>query len=356
MNFRQPATLARVAWTAEAGQRLRRDTGIRYRGIAGWLLTRLTRDASVERSVQEVDLKKYAPPGGVSPAIGRGLVGVVAALVFGIVTMAAMIEVIEAGHVGVVLTWGKAEREVRHPGLQVIVPFMQSIVHIDTRVQPHEFTEIDAASEEYQSVKITGKLNYHIDPARAGELYQAVGTDFATKVIDPALADLVKEVVPGYSVTEILPRRDEIRREVKQRMTDNLDRYGIVIDDIYFANISFSPEYQAAIERKQTAEQNALAEQQILKQKEWQAQQAEVEAKGKANAYLAQQRAEADAILYRSQKQAEANEALNRSLSPQLLEYRRLEKWDGRQPMVVGSSSSDLLIQVPNPQPTPPPQ
>ena len=298
-------------------------------------------------------MNKYAPAGAVSPAKARGLIGILVAIGVGIATLVAMIEVIEAGHVGVVLTWGKAEKDVRHPGLQIIVPFMQSIVHIDTRVQPHEFTEIDAASREYQSVKITGKLNYHIDPARAGELYQAVGTDFASKVIDPALSDLVKEVVPAYSVTEILPKRDEIRREVKQRMAENLDRYGIVIDDIYFANISFSPEYQAAIERKQTAEQNALAEQQILKQKEWQAQQAEVEAKGKANAYLAQQRAEADAILYRSQRQAEANEALNRSLTPQLLEYQRLEKWDGRQPMIVGSGSNDLLIQVPSTSPPP---
>jgi hypothetical protein len=54
-------------------------------------------------------------------------------------------------------------------------------------------------------------MNFHIDPSYVNDLYQKVGLDFANKVIDPAFNDFVKEVVPIYPITEILPKREEIR-------------------------------------------------------------------------------------------------------------------------------------------------
>ena len=48
-------------------------------------------------------------------------------------------------------------------------------------------------------VKMTGMMNFHIDPKFVNDLYQKVGLDFADKVIDPAFNDFVKEVVPTRS-------------------------------------------------------------------------------------------------------------------------------------------------------------
>ncbi|HLB13284.1 MAG TPA: SPFH domain-containing protein, partial [Dehalococcoidia bacterium] len=95
---------------------------------------------------------------------------------------------------------------------------------IDTRVQPHPFKEIDAASQEMQSVTLTGMMNYHLEPGRAAFLFQNVGLDFANKVIDPAFNDYIKEVVPQYPVTQILQNRDAIRRRAQDRLGENLHR------------------------------------------------------------------------------------------------------------------------------------
>src|SRR5262249_45388269 len=153
---------------------------------------------------------------------------------------------VQAGYVGVVLTFGRVEPGTLPPGFHFVAPISQRIVQIDTRVLPHSFKEIDAASKELQTVKLTGTMNYHLEPGRAGELYQTVGLDFADKVIDPAFNDFIKEVVPQYAVTDILAKRDEIRAKAKERLGANLARYGIVVDDIYIANISFSADYQNA--------------------------------------------------------------------------------------------------------------
>src|SRR5512139_1492652 len=190
--------------------------------------------------------------------------------------------IVPAGHRGVVLWWGSVEKRIMGEGLNFKVPIAERVIKVDVKVQPHPFKEIDAASKEYQMVKLTGMMNFHIDPSFVNELYQKVGFDFANKVIDPAFNDFVKEVVPNYPIGEILPKREEIRKRAMGKLGDNLARYHIIVDDIYFANIRFTPEYEKAIEAKQVAQQQVETQRQVLAQREIEAQQKVATAKGEA--------------------------------------------------------------------------
>jgi regulator of protease activity HflC (stomatin/prohibitin superfamily) len=212
-------------------------------------------------------------------------------------------------------------------GLNFKVPIAETVIKVDVRVQPHPFKEIDASSKEYQIVKMTGMMNFHIDPAFVNDLYQKVGLDFAAKVIDPAFNDFVKEVVPTYPIGEILPKREEIRQTAMGKLGNNLSRYHIIVDDIYFANIRFSPEYEKAIEAKQVAQQQVETQRQVLAQREIEAQQKVATAKG-----------ESESILLVAQGQAKANEILSRSITPILVSYKSIEKWNGVLPQVSGGA------------------
>src|SRR3954453_21826802 len=121
------------------------------------------------------------------------------------------INIVPPGYVGVVVQLGQVQPYTLPSGVYFRPFLVQQVIDFETRVRPHSFKEIDASSREYQSVKLTGTLNFSIDPQQADELYARVGLDFADRVIDSAFADIVKEVVPQYGVTEILPKRDEIR-------------------------------------------------------------------------------------------------------------------------------------------------
>jgi len=233
--------------------------------------------------------------------------------------------IVPAGHRGVVLWWGSVEQRIMGEGFNIKVPIAENVIKVDVRVQPHPFKEIDASSKEYQNVKLTGMMNFHIDPSYVNDLYQKVGLDFADKVIDPAFNDFVKEVVPIYPITEILPKREEIRKKSMTKLGDNLARYHIIVDDIYFANIRFSPEYERAVEAKQVAQQQVETQRQVLAQREIEAQQKVATSKG-----------EAESILVVAQGQAKANDALSRSISPILVQYKSIEKWNGILPQVSG--------------------
>ena len=235
--------------------------------------------------------------------------------------------IVPAGHRGVVLWWGSVENRIMGEGLNFKVPIAEDVIKVDVKVQPHPFKEIDASSKEYQNVKMTGMMNFHIDPSFVNDLYQKVGLDFADKVIDPAFNDFVKEVVPTYPIGEILPKREEIRKTAMKKLGDNLARYHIIVDDIYFANIQFSPEYAGAIEAKQVAQQQVETQKQILAQREIEAQQKVATAKG-----------EAESIQVVAQGQAKANDALSRSISSILVQYKGIEKWNGTLPQVSGGT------------------
>ncbi|MGZ3495589.1 MAG: prohibitin family protein [Thermodesulfobacteriota bacterium] len=270
-----------------------------------------------ERSLEAFDVRAPKP---------RTILILIVLLILFIISWGSF-AIVPAGHRGVVLWWGSVEKRIMGEGLNFKMPIAERVIKVDVKVQPHPFKEIDASSKEYQMVKMTGMMNFHIDPSFVNDLYQKVGLDFADKVIDPAFNDFVKEVVPTYPIGEILPKREEIRKRAMGKLGENLARYHIVVDDIYFANIRFSTGYEGAVEAKQVAQQQVETQRQVLAQREIEAQQKVATAKG-----------EAESILVVAQGQAKANDALSRSISPILVQYKGVEKWNGILPQVSGGA------------------
>jgi regulator of protease activity HflC (stomatin/prohibitin superfamily) len=270
---------------------------------------------------------RYGEPG--LPSVGGRwsvLSFLVGLILLGVWVVSLGLVIVPAGRVGVQTNFGQVQEQTLGPGLHWVTPFMSQVTNMDTRVQRHAMQEIDAASKEYQSVRITGTLTYHIDARYASQLYQTVGPDFADKIIDAALNDFVKTVTPEYSISEILNRRDEIRSRAITALGDNLARYHIIIDDIYIANIAFSEGYQAAIEAKQVAQQQIQTEQQILAQKKIQAEQQVAAAQGQADAQVVLAKGQADAAIEIARGQAESNTKISASLSDTILQYLLIQK------------------------------
>jgi regulator of protease activity HflC (stomatin/prohibitin superfamily) len=287
----------------------------------------------LSRGATTVGGQRIVPPPKVH--LLNGIIGGTVGAIIMIVGYAAPFVEVPAGNVGVVTNFGQVQPITLEPGLHVVVPIYQRVTNVDTRVQPHQFQEIDAASRELQQVKLTGTMNYHIDGQFASDLFQRVGTDFAEKIIDPAFNDFIKTVVPAYSVNDILAKRDEIRSLAKDQLGGNLAQYHIIVDDIYIANIAFSDGFQQAIEDKQVAQQKVQTEQQILEQKKIQAQQAVAAAQG-----------EADATVTLAEGQAKANELLSASLTDQILQYQYIQKLTDKITVMLLPSGNQTIFDL----------
>ena len=82
-----------------------------------------------------------------------------------------------------------------------------------------------------------------------------------------------------------------------------------------------------------------------------QAQQAEYELQRQqmlAKAAVAEAEGKAQSLLVQAKAQAEANEILNKTLTPMLIENKKIEKWDGVLPKITGNSIPMINMTEPN--------
>lgn len=230
---------------------------------------------------------------------------------------------ISAGERGIRLRFGAVSGDLIHEGLYFRVPIMESIVVMDIKIQKEQ-VDATAASKDLQTVNTTVAVNFHLDSEKVGSIYSEIGTDYKSRLIDPALQESVKASTAKYTAEELITKRELVRDDIKQHLSDKLNPRGIIVDDFNIVNFDFSPSFNQAIEAKVTAEQSALAAKNKLEQIKFEAEQNIAEAKGKAEALRVE------------------SEALKSNL--QIIQLRAIEKWDGVLPRVTGGATP--LIDV----------
>ncbi len=248
-------------------------------------------------------------------------------IVAAIVVVLAMIcgtcfTVVKAGHTGVVLTFGAVEQKMMSEGLNFKIPFVQSVVQVNNRTQK---TEADgtASSKDLQIISYVVAVNYHVNDSSSAELYQNVGMDYGNVIIVPAIQESIKAVTAQFTAEELITKRQTVGDQIKDALAEKINSYGITVEIFNIVNFEFSEEFNAAVEAKQTAQQQALKAEQDLAR-------IEVEAKQK----ITQAEAEAESIKL-------VQEAL--ASSPDYIEYIKWSKWDGKLPSVMGGDSNLLI-------------
>ena len=253
---------------------------------------------------------------------------------------------IQSGTVGVVSVLGAVRDNTFGAGFHLKAPFVTAVTKMDVQTQKTEVSTA-AASKDLQTVAVVAAINYHIDSQGAAQLYREVGMSYEQKIIAPAIQESIKSVIARFSAEELITMRQTVSVGIKDELSDKVIEYGIIIDEFNIINFDFSEEFNNAVEAKQTAQQDALKAQQELARITIEAQQQVEQAKAEAEAIKT--RADAEAYAMRAQAEAEAFaiEVIQKQLerSPDsIIEYRKIEKWDGQLPVVSGGSSTILDV------------
>lgn len=232
---------------------------------------------------------------------------------------------VDPGHRGVYVHMGAVTGEIANEGFYWKNPFLDTVVHMDVRTQKEEVTT-ECASKDLQTVDAVIALNINLDPRDCAKIYQEIGMDYGNKVVSPAVQEAYKAVVANYTAEELITKREIVRENIISLVKGKLHVFGIETTAVNIVNFKFSNVFNAAIEAKVTAEQNALAAKNMLAQKEYEAQQVVATAKGKAEAL--------------------ALESAALAKNPQILQLKALERWDGKLPVFIGGSGTMPMINM----------
>ncbi len=248
--------------------------------------------------------------------IKKIVISVVIALAV-LVVGASSLHAVPAGHTGVVTRFGAVDDTVLSEGLHVVIPFVTRVVDMNNQVTKAEVVSA-SASKDLQTVNSTVALNYRIESLSAASVYQNIGVNYENVVVIPAIQEAVKSVMAQYTAEELITLRQTVGAEIQEEISSKLTSYGFSTQSVNIVDFQFSEEFNAAIEAKQTAQQNAL----------------------KAEQDLARVKVEAEQKIAEAQAEAESYRLKSQEITDQMLKMEFIDKWDGKLPVVVSDGQS----------------
>lgn len=296
-----------------------------------------------------------------------GAVFIAIIMIVGIIICFMCMERVPTGYVGVVYNMnGGVDGEVLMQGWHLVSP-TKKVTTYSIGIEQSYLTEAskgDSKDDESfstptadgKSLKVDLEFSYKFDESRITETFTRFkgqsGTDVKNTFIKPKMIAWTQEVTAKYPVTDVFgDKRQELNEALDVYLKTKFEPYGIIIDTVNFTNISTDVETQAAIQKKVTAQQELelaeieaktakiqaekdkevalIAAQQDKEKAEIEAEKLRIEAEGKA-----------DAQKIAAEAESEANRKIAQSLTPELIEKIKYERWNGEVPQVQGNGAT----------------
>ena len=274
---------------------------------------------------------------------------------------------IEAGHVGVEINLagkqrGASEIPVR-TGWVVYSPLSTQIIEFPTFVQTVKWTkdtneghpineEMGFNSKEGMEIFVDVSLSYAIEPLKAPDFYvkyRVADMDMFTHgILRDVVRNSLNEVASTYVVEDIYgEKKAEFLGRVEAMIQKKMASVGVGVQQFGFIG---APRVPTVIATAITAKAQAIQQAERARN-ELATTQAEAAKK------IAEAEGDAKSLVTRAQGEADANRIRQNSLTPQLLELRRIEnnralieKWNGQLPTVQTGQGGGMILQLPKPQ------
>ena len=249
---------------------------------------------------------------------------------------------VDSGYVGIVTHFGKIEDKVLPAGFHVTGYFEQvHPVNIRTQIDRQQLV---AFSSDIQQVTLAVAINYNITPDIANTLWRTVGSNYKDTLMTPRLNEDVKAVVSNYTAESLIANREKLSGEVLELLQHDIEAYGITVTTISIENIDFTDSFEAAVEAKQVATQEAQKAKTLQDQQTMEARQDAERKKisAEASAEVIKQKADAEAyeIKAKAEAQAEANRLVAETVTDTLIDYVQAQNWNGQLPNIYSSGGA----------------
>jgi prohibitin 1 len=234
---------------------------------------------------------------------------------------------VESGNVGVLTLFGRVTGEVLPEGIHLVSPFK---TNNEMSIRTQEIKEsASVPSSEGLVMNLDTSLIFHVDPAKASDVYQKIGPNYQSVLIEPNLRAAIREATASHSANALYTgEREMVAKQIFDQLAGLLGQRGFIVESILLRDIQLPATLKSSIESKQQAEQEALAMSFRLQKETQEAQRKRIEAQG-----------------IRDFQQIVAQ-----GISPQLLEWKGIEatenlaKSANSKVVVIGNNKNGLPL------------
>lgn len=253
--------------------------------------------------------------------------------------------VIEPGNVGVVFNQMTGSLSTHGQGLVGKVPFVTSVQSYPSSLRTYTMVKrvgegsapvddsVDLPTREGQHIRQDISVTYNTSEDRAAEVFKSFRgadiSDIENTFVRRTIITVTQNVAGQMSLSDLISsQRDKLQSEITTSLKVELGKMGFNLDKVNLGASHLPQAIEDQMQQKMAAQQ--------------QAQQAEYELQKQqtlAKAAVAKAEGEANSAVVLAEGQAKANKKILETLSPMLIEFRKVEKWNGTLPQYTGGQA-----------------
>jgi prohibitin 1 len=183
------------------------------------------------------------------------------------------------GHVGVITTFGRVTGRTIFEGIHLVNPM--SRVH-EMDIKTLELKErASVPTKEGLIMGVEASVLYHLEPNRAAEVFQRIGSDYANVLLVPNVRSAMRAVTAANTASSLYSdARETIARQIMTDLQAQVHPRGITIENVLLRDLQLPETLKHAIEAKQQAQQEAQRMEFVLQREQRESERKRVEAQG----------------------------------------------------------------------------
>mmetsp|Transcript_75418 Transcript_75418/g.135900 ORF Transcript_75418/g.135900 Transcript_75418/m.135900 type:complete len:259 (-) Transcript_75418:65-841(-) len=175
------------------------------------------------------------------------------------------------------------EDKVRGEGTHLKIPWVMQPKHYNVRLRP-KLIQTTTGTKDLQMVTIHVRMLFKPDIQGLPTIHKTLGEDYDERVIPSIANEVMKATIAQYNAEELLTRREQISKEMREAIVARAAQFNILMDDVAITHLTYGKEFARAIEEKQVAEQDAERQKFIVLRSEQERQATVIRSEGEAEA------------------------------------------------------------------------
>ncbi len=270
--------------------------------------------------------------------------------------------IVNEGERGILATNGRYQQQTLLPGLHFILPVIQKVYMVETRVQVINYASgieqssgagiknkpaINVLDRRGLPVSIELTVQYRLNAQFAAQTISNWGFSWEEKIINPVVRDVVRNVVGKYDAESLPDKRNIIATQIEfgiRKSIKSLKNSPAILQSVQLREIILPVKVKDQIERVQIAKQEVQRAQQEVARAKQEALKRAAQAQGLADAVKIRAQGKALSIAIKSKANALANKIIARSLTTKLLELKQLDVQKGFNEALKADKNAKIFL------------
>ena len=155
---------------------------------------------------------------------------------------------------GVVQRLGRF-RKILDPGLHVIIPYIDTMRNVDVRTTPMDVPKQEVITKDNVTVNVDAVVYFRVIDAKKA-VFETTNYAYATSTFAQTA---LRDVTGNFDLDELLSKRNEISKQIKEIVDTQTDKWGIDIENVKLQNIELPADMKRAMAKQAEAERERRA-------------------------------------------------------------------------------------------------